>query len=175
MTTRLMSCAVAAALLLVAGTGSRADQPPMTRPRPEQLRGASKGSRVWALRLTPGQDLRRELDRFARENGLQAGYVVTCVGSLRTLRLRYANQPGADSLAGHFEIVSLTGTFGQEGAHLHLAASDSTGRTLGGHLLDGCEIYTTAEIVLGDATGLRFARQPDSLTTYRELRIESRR
>ncbi len=164
-----------AVMATMAVSAAWAADAPMTRPRPEELRGASAGSRVWALRLTPGQDVRRELDRFARENGLQAGYVVTCVGSLRTLRLRYANQAGADSVAGHFEIVSLTGTLGQDGAHLHLAASDSTGRTIGGHLMDGCAVYTTAEIVLGDATDLRFARRPDSLTTYRELRIDPRR
>jgi predicted DNA-binding protein with PD1-like motif len=52
---------------------------------------------------------------------------------------------------------------------LHLAFSDSTGRTIGGHLLDGCRVYTTAEIVLGELPGLVFAREKDPTYGYQEL------
>ena len=30
-------------------------------------------------------------------------------------------------------------------AHLHIAVADSAGNVVGGHLMDGCFIYTTAE------------------------------
>lgn len=130
--------------------------------------------RVWALRLGPGQDLRDELEAFAKAKGLRAGFVVSAVGSLRELRLRLANQEGATAFPGPVEIVSLSGTLSPDGPHLHLSVSDSTGRTVGGHLVSGSRVYTTAEIVLGEAQDLDFSRQRDEETGYRELQIRSR-
>src|SRR5215212_3095114 len=102
-----------------------------------------------ALRLRPHQDLKRELDAFARIHQLEAACVLTCVGSLRKAVLRLADQPGVVELERKFEIVSLTGTLSQRDAHYHISLSDSEGRTIGGHLWEGCLIYTTTEIVIG--------------------------
>lgn len=126
---------------------------------------------IFAIRLSPGQDLRKELEALARDHHLQAGYVVTCVGSLRKAVIRPANQSSALVRDEKFEIVSLTGTLSPDGPHLHIALSDSTGGTIGGHLLEGCEIYTTAEIVLGNARHLRFSRETDPATGFKELKI----
>ncbi len=41
---------------------------------------------VYALRLHPGQDLKHELDAFAKAQHLQAGFVITCVGICAKLR-----------------------------------------------------------------------------------------
>ena len=101
------------------------------------------------MRLKPGQDLLLEMDRLARERKLEAACVVTCVGSLTTAVLRYANQSHTDTLTGHFEIVSLTGTLSIHGSHYHISISDETGKTIGAHLMEGCRVYTTAEIVIG--------------------------
>ncbi len=139
-----------------------------------QHRMRQQDSTIRAFRLKPGQDLKREIDAFAREHNIQAGYILTCVGSLRKATLRLANQPGPTVRTDKFEIVSLVGTLSPEGSHLHIALSDSTGHTFGGHLMEGCEVYTTAEIVIGDAAHLRFRRLPDPETTYKELFIEHR-
>jgi predicted DNA-binding protein with PD1-like motif len=40
-----------------------------------------------------------------------------------------------------------------------------------GHLVEGCLIYTTAEIVIGEARGLMFSREQAAETGYQELRI----
>jgi hypothetical protein len=40
--------------------------------------------------------------------------------------------------------------------------------------MEGSLIYTTAEIVLGDATQLKFVREIDPGTTYDELVVECR-
>jgi predicted DNA-binding protein with PD1-like motif len=82
-----------------------------------------------------------------------------------------ANQPGPTVYKGHFEIVSLVGTLSTNGSHLHLAVSDSTGRTIGGHLLDGNIIYTTAELVVGVLEELDFRRETDPVSTYKELTV----
>jgi hypothetical protein len=49
---------------------------------------------------------------------------------------------------GAFEIVAVTATLSQDGSHLHLAVADHQGRTVGGHLAEGCTVRTTAEVVL---------------------------
>ena len=129
---------------------------------------------VYALRLRPGQDLKKELDAFAREHHLQAAFIVTCVGSLRQMNIRPANQQVPLMSKQKLEIVSLVGTLSPDGSHLHISLSDSTGATIGGHLLEGNEIYTTAEIVIGEASHLQFHRKVDAETTYKELSIEKR-
>ncbi|MCY7349783.1 MAG: DNA-binding protein [Cytophagaceae bacterium] len=128
-----------------------------------------------ALRLGPGQDLKASLDAFVKRQNLAAVCILTCVGSLTKVPLRYANQPEAEVLTGHFEIVSMTGTLSAlSGSHLHLSVSDSTGRAIGGHLLEGSVVYTTAEIVLGVLPAYQFAREPDPKTGYRELVIQKK-
>lgn len=129
--------------------------------------------KTYALRLRPGDDLRQQLTAFAQANHIAAGAMLTCVGSLTVATLRLANQEGPTVLRGHFEIVSLVGTLSAGGSHLHLAVSDSTGRTIGGHLLDGCRVYTTAEIVLGELPALEFGRETDPTFGYQELVVRS--
>jgi len=129
---------------------------------------------VHAFRLLPGQDLKQEIQRYAEEHQIEAGFVQTCVGSLTDWQLRFANQPTRAGGSGHFEIVSLVGTVSVHGSHLHASLSDSTGRVVGGHLLDGNLVYTTAEIVIGESPGHVFRRAKDGTTPYEELQVETR-
>eukprot|EP01106_Pelomyxa_sp_JSP_P002463 TRINITY_DN1373_c0_g1_i2.p1 TRINITY_DN1373_c0_g1~~TRINITY_DN1373_c0_g1_i2.p1 ORF type:complete len:120 (-),score=13.51 TRINITY_DN1373_c0_g1_i2:59-418(-) len=106
---------------------------------------------------------------------LEAGYIVTCVGSVTQATIKFANQSQSTQLMGPFEIVSLTGTLTSAGGqHLHISLSDGTGITVGGHLMIGTLVYTTAEIILGEALDLTFSRQPDPVTTYNELVVGCR-
>ncbi|WP_338876186.1 PPC domain-containing DNA-binding protein [Spirosoma sp. SC4-14] len=130
---------------------------------------------TYSFRLRPGQDLKKELETLAQKQRLGAGVILTCVGSLTELTLRLANQEKGSKWSGHFEIVSLAGTLSMHGSHLHLSASDSTGRTFGGHLLDGCKIYTTAEIVIGVMPELDYVREPDPTYGYHELVVKKRK
>jgi predicted DNA-binding protein with PD1-like motif len=132
---------------------------------------SSSSLKTYALRLRPGDDLRQQLLAFIQAHNIRAGAMVTCVGSLTVATLRLANQSGPTEYHGHFEIVSLVGTLSTSGSHLHLAIADSTGRTLGGHLLDGCRIYTTAEIVLSELPKLEFRRETDPTFGYKELTV----
>ena len=125
--------------------------------------------KTYSLRLRPGDDLRQQLTAFVQEHHIRAGAMLTCVGSLTMTTLRLANQEAASVYRGHFEIVSLVGTLSVNGSHLHLAVSDSTGRTIGGHLLDGCRVYTTAEIVLGELPEVEYRRETDPAFGYKEL------
>ena len=127
-----------------------------------------------AFRLKPGQDLRKDIEAFVQKENILAGWIITCVGSLTQTNLRFANQPGGSGSNGHFEIVSLTGTISTSGSHLHMSVSDSLGRTIGGHLLDGNIVYTTAEIVIGESKSLVFSREKDGTTAWEELQVKKK-
>ena len=163
--------------------------------------------RVSTFRLLPGMDLKQELRTFVRRHGVRAGSVLSCVGSLRKAALRLATGQDGSSMKvleveEFFEITSLTGTVayeegereegerGQFHVHLHMTLSDAEGRCVGGHVLAGNIIFTTAEVTLLDASassssassatasppsacgpgaGVRFSRKQDPTTGFREL------
>jgi predicted DNA-binding protein with PD1-like motif len=127
-----------------------------------------------AIRLKPGDDLKKEIASFVKANNIQAGWVTTCAGSLTHYNIRFANQPDGATAEGHFEIVSLTGTLSANGSHIHISVSDSAGRTIGGHLLDSNLVYTTAEIILQEDDDLVFTREKDGTTPWEELQIKKK-
>ena len=125
-----------------------------------------------AFRLKPGQDLKKEILRYVNDKQIKAGWISTCAGSLTNYNIRFANQSEGNSGSGHFEIVSLTGTVSVNGSHLHISISDSTGKTIGGHLLDSNLVYTTAEIVILSSDDFIFKREKDGSTPWEELQVE---
>lgn len=136
--------------------------------------GYSSPTVTYAIRLKPGDDLKKSLQEFVNSKCIEAGWVAACVGSLTNISIRFANVPTGTKKSGHFEIVSLSGTLSTNGSHLHVSVSDGDGVTTGGHLLDGNIIYTTAEIVIQSAPALQFFREEDGTTEWRELQIRKR-
>lgn len=130
--------------------------------------------KAYAFRLKPGEDLKQGIQKFITEKQIKAGWISTCVGSLTHYSIRFANQPNANTDSGHFEIVSLTGTVSVNGSHIHISLSDSTGKTIGGHLMEGCKIYTTAEIVILASNTFVFKREKDGTTPWEELKVEEK-
>ena len=53
----------------------------------------------------------------------------------------------------------LPSTLSLDGGHLHLAVADHQGRTVGGHLAEGCTVRITAVVILADDDRLVFARE----------------
>lgn len=127
--------------------------------------------KVFALRLKPNQDLRQSLKTFANEQNIKAGFILTAIGSLKQATIRFANQSVSTVLNNKFEILSLNGTLATTGIHLHISIADKEGKTLGGHLDNGCIIYTTAEIVIGASEECTFIRTMDDQTGFKELEI----
>lgn len=125
------------------------------------------------LRLSPGDDLRAALDAaFAagvRFRGVQAACVVSAVGSFTQAVLRYAAEPEGTVLAGPLELITLSGTLSRDGPHLHASVSDALGQVKGGHVLPGCVVRTTAEVVIALLAGWDFSRAHDPATGYAEL------
>ena len=110
-----------------------------------------------------------EIECFVIEKDIHAGCILCAVGSLTHATLRLANQIDYTHYHGHFEIISLIGTVSIYGSHLHTSISDGNGVTTGGHLVSGCKIYTTAEIVLAVFPDLVYRREPCDQSGYEEL------
>ena len=129
---------------------------------------------TYAFRLKPGEDLKAGIEKIVQEKNIKAGWIATCVGSLTDYTIRFANQSDSATGSGHFEIVSLVGTLGINGSHIHISISDSTGKTIGGHLMKGCIVYTTAEIVLQSTNQYEFLRAKDGTTPWEELQVKEK-
>jgi predicted DNA-binding protein with PD1-like motif len=127
-----------------------------------------------AVRLNPGDDLQAALAQALAASGQLAGYVVSGIGSLDRVAIRYAGEPAACVAEGRFEILSLAGSLSPDGVHLHMAVADHLGGVRGGHVKEGCRIATTAEVLLAWLPGSSFAREPDPATGYLELVVRSR-
>ena len=136
---------------------------------------ASSECRHFALRSAPGEELKSSLQQFVSSHNIKAAAIVTCVGSLTRANLRMADAKDGTPLEGKFEIVSLVGTLSPDGPHLHLSLSDENGKVVGGHIVDGCIVRTTAEIVIVELTDLEFRREQDAQTGYKELIIRQKR
>ncbi len=124
---------------------------------------------VHVLRLQPGEDVRVTLEAWARTAQLEAAGIVSAVGSLSAAHLRYAGRADGIITSGDLEVCGLSGTIARHGMHLHLSVGDRDGTMVGGHLLVGCIVRTTLELVIQEVAGMRFLRTPDPVTTYDEL------
>ena len=133
---------------------------------------------VHVLRLSPGDDLRAALESafasLSREHGIAAACIVSAVGSLSQAMLRYADKPGASDINGPLELLMLSGTLSADGAHLHGSVADANGEVRGGHIMPGCIVRTTAEVVIALLPGWEFRRELDVATGYKELSVRSK-
>jgi len=123
------------------------------------------------LRLSPGDDLRRTLESLAGDG--PGSFVVCGFGSLVQARLRLAASDIETVLEGPFEILSLTGSVSRDGAHLHMAVADGSGRVTGGHVCYGNLVRTTAELLLAEPGDWEIGRAFDERTGYKELVVRS--
>ena len=94
--------------------------------------------------------------------------------------LRFASHTPADgnnkvqTFNEHFEICSLVGTLSGSAGHLHIVLGRADGSTLSGHVVGDCEVFTTAEVVIGECADAVFNRTMDKRTGFDELSVEKR-
>jgi len=138
--------------------------------------------RIYAVRLKPGIELKNALHQFTMLHNIQAGAILTCVGSLSKVTLRMPGSltqaqlthtaPTTLVLEDKFEIISLVGTLDPQGRHhLHLSVSDTGGKVIGGHMQHGNIVRTTAEIVIADLEQFVFSREQCDASGWDELVI----
>lgn len=128
--------------------------------------------KTYCLRLHRGDDLLEEIRALARREQLAAGVILSAVGCVSRARVRDAGGVRLRALTEPCEILSLQGTVSAARTHLHIALSREDLSVLGGHLVSGCIINTTCELVIGVPAGWRFGSAADPDTGYDELVLE---
>ncbi len=131
--------------------------------------------RTIVQRLKPDEEIIAVIEALCLAHKIEAGTILSMVGSVKNASLRFANQTDAAELRGPFEIVSATGTVGVSGCHIHMAVADNSGTTLGGHMLPGALVYTTVELVILDLSeSCSFSRSPCTLSGFEELVVQEK-
>lgn len=124
-------------------------------------------------RMLPGQDIKERLSFFLEEYQLSAAAIISAAGSVKEYVIRVSDGSSVISGNGNREIVSLSGILTEDGIHVHVALSGLDGLVIGGHLMEGCLVHTTLEVVMMSLDDdLRREFDPD--TGYKELVIKKR-
>ena len=148
--------------------------------------GTGGMSRVMVMRLGPGSDLFKSLEEVARKENILSGVVLCGAGSLsqvtlRNVRLFPEEFPITDRNRIYtpkkepMELLSLSGNISRkEGTvHIHCHITISSGlddsRAYGGHLIEGCIVFSTCEVIIAEITGLEMKRNSDPETRVLEL------
>lgn len=125
-------------------------------------------------RLHRGEDLLQSIRTLAAEENIEAGVILSGVGCVSSAVVRDAGGVNARVISQSCEIVSLNGTVSANRCHLHIALSTQDLQTFGGHLLEGCIINTTCELIIGVLDGWSFGVGDDAQTGYDEVLFRRR-
>ena len=130
-----------------------------------------------AIRLKYGQDLLAEIQKVARTWDIEAGVVLSAVGTLSSSNIRLPITTGGIEYIHpeDAEIDSLHGTVSKNGCHLHITVSDMEGKAWGGHLKEGNIVRTSCELVIGILDDVSFTREWDDETGFDELKVAPKR
>lgn len=142
--------------------------------------------RVIALRLPPGADVYATLEEVARREKIASGLILSGLGSLKQITLRNVRlfpkefpiqdrhriyTPRAEPM----ELLVLTGNISQRDGEVHVHAHAvvssglEEGAVYGGHLVEGCLVLSTVEIVICAIQGMTMIREMDPQTRVVEL------
>ena len=125
--------------------------------------------RIITKRLHYQDDLLAEIKKIACEEKLKAAVVISSVGCLTKLRIRDASGVTIQEVNEPLEILSVNGTVSELRTHLHIACSKEDLSTVGGHMMEGCRINTTCELVLMELPNICFGIEQDETTGYDEI------
>lgn len=133
--------------------------------------------RMVLMKVEPGNDLLTSLTEAASRLNMEAGLIVSGVGSLKKARLRNLERfpeeyPIRDehraftTVEGPLEILSLGGNVvkrsdGKLTVHAHITLSkveEGGVKVLGGHLVEGNETYVMVEVALLELAGIKAVR-----------------
>jgi predicted DNA-binding protein with PD1-like motif len=138
------------------------------------VKGFTSNMIYHVMRLEPGMDLYVEMLRYIKTNRIQAATIVSCVGSLQKIHIRTATAKNFIVKEDNYEILSLVGSVSVERNHVHISLGDYEGNVIGGHLMqEGNIVYTTAELVLGEFTDLKFSEKKCQFSGWPELSIST--
>ncbi len=125
--------------------------------------------RTICKRLRRGDDLLGSIREIAEKEQLGLAVVRSGVGCVSRVRLRDASGVTVREVDEPCEIVSLQGTISAKRCHLHAAFSKEDLSTIGGHLVEGCTVNTTCELVLEELEDWCCDVEQDAETGYDEI------
>ncbi|MBQ3211241.1 MAG: DNA-binding protein [Oscillospiraceae bacterium] len=125
--------------------------------------------KTYAVRLRRGADLLKSIEELCTKNAIRAGVVLSAVGCVSRGRVRDAGGVNIVDIAEPLEIVSLMGTVSHTRCHLHVSFSKEDLSVVGGHLVTGCIINTTCELIIGELENCVYDVEFDEETGYDEL------
>jgi uncharacterized protein len=123
---------------------------------------------IYVKRLMPDQDIKVELNSFLDENQISSAAIISAVGSVKEYALRVSDGSTVIRGSENREIVSLSGILTKDGIHVHVSLSGLDGLVIGGHLMEGCLVHTTLELVF-ISIEIDLTRKYDLITGYKEL------
>lgn len=111
--------------------------------------------RVIVIRLEPGEDILKSIEKIVAENKLLSGHL-SLIGAVSKVHLGYFDlhkKVYKDfTIDEDLEIVSCVGNISRLKedyvVHAHVVASDVDGKCYAGHLMEGCVVSVTIEIVI---------------------------
>ncbi len=125
--------------------------------------------KYYCVRLRRGDDLLEGIEKLARDSRIGAGVVLSGVGCVSCAKVRDAGGVELREIGEPCEIVSLNGTVSAARCHIHIALSKTDLSTVGGHLVRGCVVNTTCELVVGALDGWQYGVCQDESTGYDEI------
>jgi len=113
----------------------------------------------------------------ADEKSVKAGFFML-IGALKcaVLGCYERGEYVTRRLDGPLEVASCMGNFavdekGETIVHAHIVVSNEKGEAYGGHLMKGCRVGPTAELVVIEVTGVQLQRTYDEKTKLKLLKL----
>ncbi len=143
--------------------------------------------RVLTIRMAPGDDLFGTTLKICEERGVKAGVILSAAASLQKAVLRNVWKfpdpfPITNDcriftpLNGPLELLQMSGNITQTEAgdpYLHAHVTISLGRPeatcFGGHLVEGCIIFSTCELMIAELEDVALMRLMDKHTQVGEV------
>lgn len=119
-----------------------------------------------AIRIDRKEDLLRGIEQALAEHNVSDGVIVSACGSVTTYRIHmvdtvtYPPIDYSEAKSGPYQIQALQGIVADGEVHAHIILSNKDG-AFGGHLEEGCEIFTGVEIAVLVAEPGVLCREPD--------------
>jgi predicted DNA-binding protein with PD1-like motif len=125
--------------------------------------------RVIVIRLEPGEDILKSIEKIVAEKELLSGHL-SLIGAVSKVQLGYFDlneKVYKDfTIDEDLEVVSCVGNISRlnDGyvVHAHIVASDMDGLCYAGHLMEGCLVSVTIEIVITEFTEMSRAQDKDT-------------
>ena len=121
-------------------------------------------SKIYILRVDPGEDLLASIEHFLQEAGIRQAVVLGGYGMLAAYHLHWVthNRIPTKNLfrrgKGGIEIPAMNGLVVDGEPHVHVALSNKDG-AFGGHLEPGCIAYVLCEVFFAEVEGERLSRE----------------